>query len=239
MDTKLIIANLRGSVFIKAIPFHWEVLKVLKKVIPGYSPILVGPAMPSIFGNPVTPTQQDWAMVSSDGSTKLIFYQQSNKIDFIYDMNIEYQEKVFNQFADSCQGIFLAIMEYSQREVTRLAISPTFSFPNPESYQEVISQKMATGTFKEATASTTEYSQVFRPRVKINGKQILMNFLSKFYIESTLVPNATPTIVEKPSLRLDINTYPIKELNFDKQTMLDFFKQSDSYINEFLTFYVS
>ena len=239
MDTKLIIENLRGSVFINAIPFHLEIVEVLKKVIPGYSPILVGTALPPLLGTPVTPTQQDWAMVSGNGREKLIFYQQSNKIDFIYDMNTEYQEDVFNPFAHSCQEVFGAIMEYCQREVTRLAISPTLSFPNPESYQEVITQKIATGTFNETSASTTELSQVFRPGVEINGQQVIMNFLSKFYIESTLIPNAAPTIVEKPSLRLDINTYPIKDLKFCQQAMLDFFKQSDSYIKEFLTFYVS
>ena len=74
-------------------------------------------------------------------------------------------------------------MEITGMRASRLAIAPTLEYKGDTTlFKNFVNKIYAKNTFKESKVDNCDFSQVFRVDEEINGKQFIVNYLSKFYV---------------------------------------------------------
>ncbi len=231
------LEKIRGTVFLPRIPFNWAFVKPLLSTLVDYVPTVYG--SPHVEDN-VVYNPGDWALVSPDGSKRLIF--QAQKVDYIIRLLDGYSQDRVTEFVDNCRNAFEIIMDYQKKPATRLAIAPSFICPQPfmgtKGFLHKIYAESKT-SFEGSQIDNCDFSQVFRLNEKINEQEVLVNFLSKFYNDNALLFNekgeSTPSLITKADF--DINTLPRPDLAFTLDAMRDFFLKAPSFCDSFYKFY--
>lgn len=229
------IEGLRGSLFVPFIPFNWAFVNSLFEVLPGFIPS-VNLLAPQIVNGMVS-SPGDWLIFSPDNKSKLIFQQQ--KVDFIMEVGSDYSSEIIEAFSEKCQVIFEIIMNYSQQRSSRIAIAPTYKWIGDKKlFEDFIKGMFNKNSFKSTSIDNCDFSQVYRVDENINGLDIKLNYLSKFYVTNSFtIVNGINSIQETYMMDFDINTFVDSKYSFDKVAVIDFFSKAVGFCISFMDFY--
>lgn len=236
MKPNFFIKGLRGSVFMPQITFDWEFVSAMLEILPNYIPSFVSDTPQVIKGMFLSPG--DWILVSPTDDVRVVF--QAQKIDYIIaNTNEAYTQELIHDFADKCNLVFKKIMEITGVNASRLAIAPTLKFAgDTDLFRSFVNTIYAKNTFKKSNIDNCDFSQVFRVDEEINGNHYIINYLSKFYVASSVVVvNGINTIKEVNMLDFDINTLVNPAYSFNKNAVDDFFKKATVFCSDFLSWY--
>ena len=236
MKQNFIIRGLRGSVFMPQMTFNWEFISAIQTMLPNYIPSVISDTPQVIKGMLLSPG--DWILSSPDDNIRIVF--QAQKVDYIINTNIEYTQDIVSTLANNCNQIFKRIMEITGMRASRLAIAPTLEYKGDTTlFKNFVNKIYAKNTFKESKVDNCDFSQVFRVDEEINGKQFIVNYLSKFYVATPIVVvNGINTIQEVNMVDFDINTFVNPEYSFDTNATSDFFQKGAGFCSEFLLWYI-
>lgn len=236
MANSFSISMIRGTMFIPRIPYDWPIVNRLLERFQGFIPTVYGSPQPD--GN-VLYTPGDWELRSPDGLKRLIFSTQ--KIDYIELGQKDYSLSVLENFAHICSDVFSEIAANHGQTSSRLAIAP--SFVCSTSFSQVkglLNSIYVEGklSFAQSELDSCDFSQVYRPIKNIAGKDISMNFLSKFTTETIISTNdGTPKPVKLVKADFDINTTPVQGIIFGIDSIRDFFAKAGTLCEDFYHFY--
>ena len=236
MKSKFNIVGLRGSIFIPQIKFSWDIVNNLLNNLVNYIPLVNNTGGP-IFANGQVMNPEEWSLSSSNNNSKLIF--QAQKIDYIETMEYQYDNAYIIDFSNKCKDLFDVFLEKDEFKSTRIAIAPTFKYNGD--YNEFMSFVNAIynkNVFKGSSIHNCDFSQVYRVKENIGNKEIITNYLSKFYVTNNIITtNGVNQIQESLMLDLDINTKADPNIQFELKDIEDFFNQAPVFCDTFMSFY--
>lgn len=237
MKDNLEITNLRSSIFLPLLPFEKENIEALEKIVPDFLPALSMSNPINLGGVLIEQTAAKWMMVSTDRKRKIIF--QDTKVDFIAEIESAYSKEAIKSFSDRSNSIFEVVMDLSGVSAKRLAIAPQIKIndtdENLKTWVNLIFNK---NEFKSVQLDTNEFSQIFRVEEKILEKTYLMNYLSKFSSNKSLMnKDGKNSIVDQYLLDIDINTFVNPNYEFCKDSVKDFCDRACDFCEELINFY--
>lgn len=233
--------QLRGTVFSnQPIAYNSENISRLMKPFANYVPSLIANNIPNgLLSIPIE--QQPWKLVSSQSSIEIVF--NGNKIDILHNLGTIYNEQKLQEFVNIVIDSVTKIVDLFNLEITRVALSPNYALKITElgSLQAFAKKIFAKNIFENESIDSCNFNAVFRVNKKI-GKlnDVKVNFLAKFE-EGSIVEQKQDnpdTIVPCLCFTFDINTYPVPEIKFDNNDILDFFTKSLEWNKEFANFYL-
>lgn len=235
MSNKVKIKELRGTIFLPTISFDKKLCDRLSVYLNEFIPVL---SFPMMIGNLRIEQQGGWAMTSLDFKHKLSFLDGKIDYTYIFEPN-QGNHDAFNSFLNTCANIFKVIMDYTQNNITRIAIAPSFIVKEDgEKVKNIIRDYFEINRFKDRPVDSCDFNQVYRTIENINGLDVTINYVSKFRVEQIqTVTDGNVTIEDSMVIDFDINTYPNPKIKFDNTFADDFCKKSDDMCNEFMKFY--
>lgn len=236
MELKLNIDKLRGTIFTKQINYSPDFVNALSGVLVGYIPSFLT-VLPQNNPNAVIPNF--WEMVNPTTGEHIQF--NNAKIDIIINSNTPYSNDVIIDFAKHCSMIFEKILSITGQNSNRLAIAPTFSCNDSDQNIRKFAQTIFTkNMFKTANIDNCVFNNIFRVNEKINGQDILINYLANFYVTNRVdLVNGKSLIKEILTIDFDINTFVDENYLFDINAVKDFFTKSTQMSKEYLDFFFS
>lgn len=240
MDLKdqLKIVSMRGTIFVPQMPFSMKFISRLPTVSPQeFTPSVNMSSVPMILqgnlsGIGIGPGE--WFLVSHDKKKLIIF--QSQKIDFIEKLNIDYSLKSISEFGEKCKLLFSSI----DSECSRIAIAPTFEYTGEKgSIITFANSCFKLNEFKNVKVDNCDFSQVFRVQETISDtKKVDFNYLSKFYtINKVVQRDGAYQVAEVSMINFDINSKVDPDVVFDSNDINDFFSKAASFCEDFISFY--
>lgn len=236
MKPELILTGIRGTVFMPQIRFGWELVRQLLVILESYIPCVNHADGPMIYNGQVL-NPHEWSLVSPDNKCRLVFSNQ--KVDLIKEIGNTYSASLISEFSHLCEEIFSIVMNFAQVKSTRFAIAPTFQ---NQSWQGNLTDFAASvyqvNTFEGARVDNCEFSQVYRIKECIGDTDVEMNYLSKFYTTSGIMPvDGVNQIKEVAMLDIDINSRADLKTLFDVNVIHSFFDQGSVFTDKFLALY--
>lgn len=237
MKDNLVITNMRSSIFMPLLPFEKDNIQALESVVPDFLPALPMSNPINVGGMVIEPSGAKWMMVSSDGKRKIVF--QDMKIDYIVDIELPYSKNAIQNFSELSNSIFKIVMDLSGVSANRLAIAPQININDTEENVKTwVNSIFNKNEFKSVQLDTNEFSQIYRVREKISEKTYLLNYLSKFSSQKSLIQkDGKNTIVDQFLLDLDINTFVDPNYEFKQDSVKDFYNRACDFCEELLNFY--
>lgn len=237
MKDNLVITNLRSSVFMPLLPFEKGNIQELEKIVPDFLPALSMPNSINVGGMVIEQSGTNWMMVSTDRKQKIIF--QDNKIDFISEIELTYSKDVIEKFSELSNSIFEKVMVLSGVMANRLAIAPQIKINDTEENVKTwVNTIFNKNEFKSTQLEANEFSQIYRVNEEISEKTYLLNYLSKFSSQKSLVKkDGKNSIVDQFLLDIDINTFVNPNYVFNQDSVKDFFDRACDFCEELINFY--
>lgn len=236
MSNTFSISSIRGTVFMPRIPFNGATVSDLLQHFQGYFPCFYGsPFLDNgIFFNP-----GDWELKAADSSVRVVF--QNQKVDYIENVKSDYSQEVISAFASKCSAFFSEILRSKGQLSPRLAIAPSFLCQQPFSESKGILASFFADSkisFDNNEVDNCEFSQLFRPVKQIAGKEVKLNFLSKFSTETVITEiNGVASQNQRIKADFDINTLPVNGLSFSIVAVQNFFGNAANFCEDLYKFY--
>lgn len=236
MKPELILTGIRGTVFVPPIRFNWELAKQLLAKLNNYIPC-VNHSEGAMLSNGQVLNPHEWSLVSPDSKCRLVF--SSQKIDLIKEVGNAYSINLITDFSQLCDELFSIVMNFAQVKSTRFAIAPTFQYQSElGNLSDFAASIYQVSTFEGKSVDNCEFSQVYRLTESFDETDVNMNYLSKFYVTSSVMPvDGVNQIKEVPMFDFDINSRADLKALFDVDIINSFFEKSSAFIIKFLNLY--
>lgn len=235
LKDQLKIVSMRGTIFVPQIQFSTEFVGKLQGVsLEEFIPSVNMSSVPMILeGNLAAIGPGEWSLISHDKKQLIIF--QSQKIDFIEKLNIDYSSENISEFGKKCKSLFSSI----DSECSRIAIAPTFEYTGEKgSIITFANSCFKLNKFKNVKVDNCDFSQVFRVQETISDSKIVVNYFSKFYTTNKMVQRDSGyQPAEVSMINFDINSKVDPNVVFDSNDINDFFSKAASFCEDFISFY--
>lgn len=237
MRNSLTITSLRSSIFMPLLPCKRENIEALNTVVPYFLPALSMSNSINVGGMLIEQSGANWMMVSTDRKQKIIF--QDNKIDFISEIEQPYSKNAVEEFSKLSNSILKKIMELSGVMANRLAIAPQIKIKDTEENVKTwVNSIFNKNEFKSVQLEANEFSQIYRVNEKISEKTYLLNYLSRFSSQKSLVKkDGKNSIVDQFMLDIDINTFVDPNYEFNQNSVKVFFDRACDFCEDLINFY--
>lgn len=237
MKDNLVITNLRSSIFLPLLPFKKENIEALNKIVPDFLPALSMSNSINVAGMLIEQSGANWMMVSTDRKRKIVF--QDAKIDFISEIELVYSKDAIKKFAVFSNSIFKIVMDLSGVRANRLAIAPQIKINDTEEHVKTwVNSIFKKNEFKRAQLDINEFSQIYRVNEVISEKTYLLNYLSKFSSQKSIIKkDGKNAIVDQFLLDVDINTFVDPNYEFNQNSVKDFFDRACDFCEDLINFY--
>ena len=242
MKTNLKMGNIRGSIFVPRVAYTPDNLDKMRDAFKDYMPTaLPQVAMPDFLPGYLAMNKNAWRMVSPDQKETISFYD--DKIDIIVNAEaIPYTEEEIKKWGKHFFDSFKKIIDAFQFSSIRLALAPTLYLPftegSPFTINDFTNRIFAFNKFQGSGVDNCDFSQVFRVNKQLNGKDYLMNLLSRFSTEQyqEQKENTIHTGI-RLIVNVDINTFMNPQYVFAENEMHDFYDLSPKWCEELMCSY--
>ena len=227
------ITTLRGTMFYSPLRYTKEFVANLGHIVDGYIPAFVRD--PNAL-----PMYQLWQLESTDQKELLAF--NGDKIDLLMQVEGEQDDVDIEAFAERCKVVFGKIMDVTgNNPSTRVALAPTVVVANNGARPEALYARLFSAReFKNTPLETSNLSQVYRVMKNIGGKDVKINHVANFHVDSQIINlGAINNVRERYLCHFDINTMADPDYKFDKEGMYEFFSMSAACFADFYNYYFS
>lgn len=227
------ITSLRGTMFYTPLRYTRELVASLAEVVEGFIPAFVRD--PNAL-----PMFQFWQLESADQQELLAF--NGDKIDLVKQVEGELDDAAIAAFAERCKAVFGKIMDVTGNNPSpRIALAPSVVITNNGARPDALYARLfSVREFKNTPLDTSNLSQVYRVVKNIGGKDIKLNHVANFHVDSQIVNlGAVNNIRERYLCDFDINTMADPDYKFDKTDMEQFFSMSTECFADFYNYYFS
>lgn len=236
MRPELLLNGIRGSIFVPQIQFSWNLVYPLLEYLKDYIPSVNVSGGPQFLNGQIV-NPGEWSLVAPNNKCRLCFSVQ--KIDMIKEVGQSYNKNDIVEFSKFCNDVFSLVMDKVSVKSNRFAVAPSMQYcGDNKNIPNFVSSVYRINKFKDSIVDNCEFSQVYRSLEKINDKDVIINYLSKFYVASNVVKmNGVNQIQDSIMIDFDINSRVDPNNSFDIPTVNSFFDRSPSLINDFLNLY--
>jgi hypothetical protein len=229
MNENIKFEALRCSIFVQRIDFQLDLVNKINRIAPSLKPGV----MP--IRNDEGKIEGGWTLNDDGNNEKVLFYP--HKIDYIKDIHTPYNLDAINSFTKRCSTLFNTILDFSGFLSTRIAFAPKIAlYLDPEETSRFRSNIIKHDKFENTLIDDCNTSIVFKVKKEINNKEIMLNFLYKYFTRIDLKNSEKShgTIIN--SLYFDINTVSNLDYSFNSSDISSFFDHAAPYCDEFLNF---
>lgn len=227
------ITTLRGTMFYTPIRYTKEFVVNLGGIVEGYIPAFVRD--PNAL-----PMYQLWQLESPEQKELLAF--NGDKIDLLKQVEGELDDTAIVAFTERCKEVFGKIMDVTDNNpCTRVALAPTVVVANNGARPDALYARLFSAReFKNTPLDASNLSQVYRVVKSIGGKDVKLNHVANFHVDSQIINVvAINNVRERYLCDFDINTMADPNYKFDKAGMNEFFSMSASCFADFYKYYFS